>query len=64
MSDDEDAPTDPRPTFLARLSAIETIIVAAIALIALAGLMLTGKGLYMKAAERPAVESTTVTLRV
>ncbi|ASY63805.1 hypothetical protein SJ05684_c23650 [Sinorhizobium sojae CCBAU 05684] len=49
MADDEDAPTDQRPPFLARLSAIETIIVAAIALTALAGLMLIGKGFYLKA---------------
>ncbi|OCP09236.1 MULTISPECIES: class GN sortase [unclassified Ensifer] len=40
---------EPRPGFLARLSAVETIVLAIIALIALAGLMLIGKGFYMKA---------------
>lgn len=48
MAADDDLP-GPRPGFLARLSAIETIVVAIIALIALAGLMLVGKGFYMKA---------------
>ncbi|OHV82471.1 hypothetical protein [Ensifer sp. LCM 4579] len=55
MADDADAPTDQRrpsdqhQAFLARLSAIETIVVAVIALIAIAGIMLIGKGFYMKA---------------
>jgi len=40
---------EPGPGFLARLSAVETIVLAIIALIALAGLLLIGKGFYMKA---------------
>lgn len=40
---------EPRPGFFARLSAVETVVLAVIALIALAGLMLVGKGFYMKA---------------
>jgi sortase A len=38
-----------RAGFLARLSAFETVVLAGILLIALAGLMLVGKGFYMKA---------------
>ncbi|ASY57324.1 hypothetical protein [Sinorhizobium sp. CCBAU 05631] len=49
MADNEDDLPEQRTGFLARLSAIETIIVAIIAMIALAGLMLIGKGFYMKA---------------
>ncbi|APG85236.1 hypothetical protein [Sinorhizobium americanum] len=57
MADSEDDLPEQRAGFLARLSAIETIIVAIIAMIALAGLMLIGKGFYMKAtAELLAVE--------
>ncbi|USJ22072.1 class GN sortase [Ensifer adhaerens] len=41
--------SEPRPGFLARLSAVETIVLAIISLIALAGLLLIGKGFYMKA---------------
>lgn len=48
MADNEDSPPGQRAGFLARLSATETI-VAIIAMIALAGLMLIGKGFYMKA---------------
>ncbi len=48
MAADNQKP-EPRPGFLARLSAVETIVLAVIALIALAGLMLVGKGFYMKA---------------
>ncbi|WEX86117.1 class GN sortase [Sinorhizobium garamanticum] len=48
MADDDDL-SGQRGGFLARLSAIETIVVAIIALIALAGLLLIGKGFYMKA---------------
>ncbi|WP_331371757.1 sortase family protein [Sinorhizobium chiapasense] len=48
MADDDDL-SDRPAGFLARLSAIETIVVAIIALIALAGLLLIGKGFYMKA---------------
>ncbi|MEI2302326.1 class GN sortase [Ensifer sp. MJa1] len=40
---------EPRPGFFARLSAVETIVLAIIALIALAGLLMIGKGFYMKA---------------
>ncbi|OAP38209.1 hypothetical protein AU381_21725 [Sinorhizobium glycinis] len=49
MADNEDDPPEQRAGFLARLSATETIIVAIIAMIALAGLMLLGKGFYVKA---------------
>jgi sortase A len=35
--------------FLARLNALETVVLAGILLVALAGLMLVGKGFYMKA---------------
>ncbi|WEX76486.1 class GN sortase [Sinorhizobium numidicum] len=49
MAGDDDDPREQRPGFLARLSAVETIVAAIIALIALAGLMLIGKGFYMKA---------------
>jgi sortase A len=49
MANDEHSLTEQRPGFLARLSAIETIVVAVIALIALAGLLLIGKGFYIKA---------------
>jgi sortase A len=38
-----------RAGFLARLKALETIVLAGILLVALAGLMLVGKGFYMKA---------------
>lgn len=38
----------PRPDFFARLSALETIVAAVFALAVLAGLMLVGKGFYMK----------------
>ncbi|MDQ0321200.1 hypothetical protein QO002_003338 [Pararhizobium capsulatum DSM 1112] len=38
-----------RAGFLARLSAGETVVLAIIAMIALAGTLLIGKGLYMKA---------------
>lgn len=48
MADDDEL-SGQRGGFLARLSAIETIVVAIIALIALAGLLLIGKGFYMKA---------------
>ncbi|MCA1442923.1 class GN sortase [Ensifer sp. IC4062] len=48
MADDDDS-SGQRAGFLARLSAIETVVVAIIALIALAGLLLIGKGFYMKA---------------
>jgi sortase A len=40
---------DGRAGFLARLSALETVVLAGILLVALAGLMLVGKGFYMKA---------------
>ena len=53
MADNEDDLPERRAGFLARLSAIETIIVAIIAMIALAGLMLIGKGIYMKATAEP-----------
>ncbi|MEY9162797.1 hypothetical protein ABIE78_000916 [Sinorhizobium fredii] len=49
MADDGDDLPEQRAGFLARLSATETIIVAIIAMIALAGLLLVGKGFYMKA---------------
>lgn len=48
MAADHEQP-EPRPGFFARLSAAETIVLAVIALIALAGLMLVGKGFYIKA---------------
>ena len=38
-----------REGFLARLNALETVVLAAIILLALAGLMLVGKGFYLKA---------------
>lgn len=38
-----------RAGFLARLNALETVVLAGILLVALAGLMLIGKGFYMKA---------------
>jgi sortase A len=38
-----------RAGFLARLNALETVVLAGILLVALAGLMLVGKGFYMKA---------------
>jgi sortase A len=38
-----------RAGFLARLNALETVVLAGILLIALAGVMLVGKGFYMKA---------------
>lgn len=50
MVDDGNGPRQPRPSFLAGLSAGETIVAAIIALLALAGLLLIGKGFYMKAA--------------
>ncbi|OQP87724.1 hypothetical protein BTR14_03940 [Rhizobium rhizosphaerae] len=37
-----------RPSFLAGLNALETIIVAVIALVALAGLLMIAKGLILK----------------
>ncbi|WOS61657.1 hypothetical protein [Sinorhizobium fredii] len=49
MADNQDDLPGQRTGFLARLSATETIIVAIIAMIALAGLMLIGKGFYVKA---------------
>jgi hypothetical protein len=49
MADNEDDLPERRAGFLAQLSATETIIVAIIAMIALAGLMLIGKGFYTKA---------------
>ncbi|ACP26037.1 hypothetical protein NGR_c22780 [Sinorhizobium fredii NGR234] len=49
MADNEDDLPGQRAGFLARLSATETIIVAIIAMVALAGLMLIGKDFYMKA---------------
>ncbi|ASY69772.1 hypothetical protein [Sinorhizobium fredii] len=49
MADNQDDLPVQRTGFLARLSATETIVVAIIAMIALAGLMLIGKGFYMKA---------------
>lgn len=42
-------PAEERAGFLARLNALETVVLAGIALVALAGLMLIGKGFYMKA---------------
>ncbi len=48
MAADKDQ-SEPHQGFLARLSAVETIVLAIIALIALAGLLLIGKGFYMKA---------------
>ncbi|WP_139793168.1 hypothetical protein [Ensifer aridi] len=48
MSGDDDL-REPKTDFLGRLSAIETIVAAIIALVVLAGLMLVGKGFYMKA---------------
>lgn len=47
MAADKERP-ESSPGFFARLSAAETIVLAIIALIALAGLMLIGKGFYMK----------------
>ncbi len=44
-----DMATPQRHGFLARLNPIETVVLAAIALVALAGLMLIGKGLLLKA---------------
>lgn len=40
---------DRRGGFLARLSMLETLVLAGISLVAIAGLMLVGKGFYMKA---------------
>ncbi|MCV9961273.1 class GN sortase [Pararhizobium sp. BT-229] len=42
-------PHEGRAGFLARLNALETVVLAGIALVALAGMMLVGKGFYMKA---------------
>ncbi|MCZ4092011.1 hypothetical protein [Sinorhizobium psoraleae] len=58
---DDDLP-EQRAGFLARLSAIETIVVAIIALIALAGLLLIGKGFYMKAKAELAGEQRAIPL--
>ncbi|KQV38317.1 MULTISPECIES: class GN sortase [unclassified Rhizobium] len=44
-----EAPRERRAGFLARLSAGETVVLAIITMIALAGALLVGKGLYMKA---------------
>lgn len=44
-----ETPKERRAGFLARISAGETIVLAVITLIALAGALLVGKGLYMKA---------------
>ncbi len=49
MADDEERPGEQRQGFLDRLSEIETVVVAIIAFIALAGIMWVGKGYYMKA---------------
>jgi Tfp pilus assembly protein PilW len=48
MSGDDDL-REQKTDLLSRLSAIETVVAALIALIVLAGLMLVGKGFYMKA---------------
>lgn len=48
MADDEERPGEQRQGFLDRLSEIETVVVAIIAFIALAGIMWVGKGYYMK----------------
>ncbi|CAN7414840.1 hypothetical protein [Pararhizobium sp. LjRoot238] len=45
---DRPAP-DLRTGFLARLNMLETLVFAAICLVAIAGLMLVGKGFYIKA---------------
>lgn len=45
---DKPAP-DRRAGFLARLNMLETLVLAAICLVAIAGLMLVGKGFYIKA---------------
>ncbi|OJF96792.1 hypothetical protein [Pararhizobium antarcticum] len=50
-----DMSTPPRHGFLARLNPIETLVLAMIALLALAGLMLIGKGLLLKSG--PAIDS-------
>ncbi|WP_438752753.1 class GN sortase [Pararhizobium sp. O133] len=42
-------PVEGRAGFLARLSALETVVLAGILLVGLAGLMLVGKGFYIKA---------------
>lgn len=49
--------TAPRPTFFGRLNALETIVVAVIALVAMAGLLMITKGVYLKAAEPDAGEA-------
>lgn len=50
------SPASGRGGFLARLSMIETLVLAAIGLLAVAGIMLVGKGVYIKAmAELPAL---------
>jgi sortase A len=47
--DDRNDDKEGRAGFLARLSPMETVVLAGILLVALAGLMLVGKGFYMKA---------------
>ena len=50
--------SDPHTGFLARLNALETVVLAIIALVALAGLMLVGKGFYLKAVAEISAEPT------
>ncbi|MBP2236766.1 hypothetical protein J2Z31_003280 [Sinorhizobium kostiense] len=49
MAENEERPGEKRQGFLDRLSEIETVLVAIIAFIALAGIMWVGKGYYIKA---------------
>ncbi len=51
---DNDNGSQPSADLFARLSAIQTIVVAIVALFALAGLMLVGKGFYVKAKDEVA----------
>ncbi|MCO5964602.1 hypothetical protein [Sinorhizobium meliloti] len=51
---DNDNGSQPSADLFARLSAIQTVVVAIVALFAFAGLMLVGKGFYMKAKDEVA----------
>lgn len=53
MADNDNA-SQPNADLFARLSAVQTIVVAIVALFALAGLMLVGKGFYVKAKDEVA----------
>ncbi|PST22287.1 hypothetical protein C7U60_13770 [Mesorhizobium plurifarium] len=53
MSDNENE-VQPSADLFARLSAIQTVVMAIVALFALAGLMLVGKGFYVKAKDEVA----------